>query len=65
MSKITLHDQQNYDWQQEKINELAHELAKAISFNLKEGNWYNYTLRFKKDVGGKIIIKDDVTNKEV
>lgn len=65
MSKITLHDQQNYDWQQEKINELAQDLAKTISFNLKEGNWYNYTLRFKKEKGGKIIICDSNTEKEV
>ncbi len=64
MLEIKLHEKQAFDWQQEKINELAQELAKAISFNLKEGNWYNYTLRFKKDVGGKIIIKDAITNKE-
>jgi hypothetical protein len=46
------------DWREDKINELALELAKNLASNVKEGNWYLYSLRFKKDKNGQIIISD-------
>ncbi len=63
MSEIILYSQSDYDWREEKIRNLEHELAKTVSSNLKEGNWYNYTIRFKKDKDGKVIICNNPANK--
>lgn len=59
MSKII---QEGQNWREEKINDLAKELAKNLSHSLKEGNWYLYSLRFKKDKNGQIIISDPSLN---
>lgn len=45
-------------WKEEKIKELATELAKEISTSVKEEVWYMYSLRFKKDRQGNVILSD-------
>lgn len=45
-------------WEQDKIDELSQQIAKELSRALKQGNWYNYHLRFKKDKNGVIIVSN-------
>lgn len=53
-----LHIKELQNWQKEKINNLAKQLAKALAGNQKEGRWYLYSLRFKKEKNGEVTISD-------
>lgn len=50
------------DWRQNKLNDLAQEIAKVLLASAKEENWYIYGIAIKKDKRGRIAISDPTFN---
>lgn len=53
------------DWfVKDKVENLAKELLKALSYNLMDDRWHIYSVRFKKNKNGEITIADP-TSKDI
>lgn len=48
-------------WQEDRLKTQLEELAKTVSPELKEGNWYKYSICFKKEKNGKVLVRSPQT----
>lgn len=55
MNNIT---NKNIEWSDEQLPRMVEQLVKTISKEVKEEIWYKYTLCFKKDKKGVVLIRN-------
>lgn len=52
----------NIQWEDEQLNNLIDQLLKRVSKQVKENIWYKYSICFKKEKKGNILIRTPQAN---